>query len=136
MGKSTPISRLIRLSCFNRYSTKSLIVTNLRSNLSAIFLKSGKRAIEPSSFKTSIKTPEGAKPAKWAKSMAASVCPVLLKTPSFLAFNGKICPGRPKSSGFVVGFTKDKMVFARSWADIPVVQPCPNKSTETVNGVS
>jgi len=44
----------------------------------------------PSSLSTSIRTPAGVSPAKRAKSMAASVCPALLKTPPSLAFKGKI----------------------------------------------
>ena len=68
--------------------------------------------------------------------MAASVCPVLLKTPPFLATKGKMCPGLAKSKGFVAAFTNAKMVFALSLAEIPVVTPLPFKSTETVKAVS
>ena len=55
------------------------------------------------------------------------------KTPPFLALKGKICPGRPKSKGLVLSLTRALMVFALSCTEIPVVQPCPIKSTETVN---
>ena len=66
------------------------MVTNLRLNLSAIVRKSGRRAMEPSSLRISIKTPEGLNPANLAKSMDASVCPVRRKTPSDLLLSGKI----------------------------------------------
>ena len=81
-------------------------------------------------------TPAGSKPAKTAKSIAASVCPALLKTPPFFAIRGKIWPGLPKSSGFVSGFISAKIVFERSEAEMPVLQPCPLRSTETVKLVS
>jgi len=42
-------------------------------------------------------TPADLNPAKRAKSIAASVCPVRRKTPPCLAIKGKICPGRAKS---------------------------------------
>ena len=90
----------------------------------------------PSSFIISTITPAGCKPAKRAKSIAASVCPVLLRTPPSLAINGKICPGLAKSCAFVSLLVSDKTVLARSPADIPVVTPFPLKSTETVNAVS
>ena len=90
----------------------------------------------PSSFIISTKTPAGSKPANLAKSIVASVCPVRRKTPPFLARKGKICPGLPKSSGFVSGFIKACTVLALSDAEIPVVQPCPFKSILTVKGVS
>ena len=81
-------------------------------------------------------TPAGSNPAKRAKSMAASVCPVLLNTPPSLALNGKICPGRAKSNGFVVLSISALMVRALSEAEIPVVTPLPRRSTDTVNPVS
>ncbi len=96
----------------------------------------GTRAMVPSSFITSQITPAGETPASRARSTAASVCPALLKTPLFFALSGKICPGRPKSSGLVEGSTSALIVFALSNTEIPVVQPCPIKSTDTVNGVS
>ena len=68
-------------------------------------------------------TPAGCKPAKRAKSIAASVCPVLRKTPPSFATNGNICPGLAKSNGFVSFFTKAFTVKARSPAEIPVVTP-------------
>jgi hypothetical protein len=64
------------------------------------------------------------------------VCPLLCKTPADFALRGKICPGRPNSSGLVLGSAKALIVFALSLVDIPVVQPSPSLSTEIVNGVS
>ena len=70
------------------------------------------------------------------RSIAASVCPVRRNTPPSLARSGNICPGLPKSKGLVSGFTKACIVLARSKAEIPVVQPLPLRSTDTVNCVS
>ena len=126
----------INESCSILYATKSSIETILISNFFATFKSSGKRAIVPSSFIISTITPAGSKPAKRAKSMAASVCPVLLKTPPSLAFNGKMCPGLAKSNGLVSFLIKACMVSALSAAEIPVVTPFPRRSTETVNPVS
>src|SRR5712672_1342449 len=68
-------------------------------------------------------TPAGVKPAMRAKSTLASVCPARTSTPPFLARNGKICPGRAKSFGFVLASTAVRSVTARSEALIPVVTP-------------
>ena len=117
------------------YETKSSIEIIFRLNFSATLVSSGRRAIVPSSFKISTKIPAGLNPANLAKSTAASVCPVLLKTPPFFALRGKIWPGLPKLCGLVFGSTKDLIVLARSLTEIPVVHPLPIKSTETVNCV-
>ena len=77
----------------------------------------------PSSFIISTITPAGFIPAKRAKSIAASVCPVLLSTPPSLAINGKICPGLESSCGWVVASIKADTVLDRSLAEIPVVTP-------------
>ncbi len=45
-----------------------------------------------------------------------------------------MCPGRPRSSGLVLGSAKALMVSARSCEDTPVVQPS-SLSTVTVKGV-
>ena len=82
-------------------------------------------------------TPAGLKPARRAKSIADSVCPVLLKTPPLFAIKGKICPGRLKDQKeMYLRSTNALTVRARSEADIPVVTPFPLRSTETVNAVS
>ena len=65
----------------------------------------------PSSFIISTKAPAGSKPASIEISIVASVWPALLKTPLFFAFNGKICPGLPKSSGLVAWLISDNTVF-------------------------
>ena len=70
------------------------------------------------------------------RSTTASVCPALLNTPFDLAFNGNICPGRPRSVGFVAGSTSALMVRALSKADTPVDVSSLSRSTVTVNCVS
>ncbi|MNG23941.1 hypothetical protein D3C84_1086080 [compost metagenome] len=105
-------------------------------NFLATSTNCGKRAIVPSSFNISQITPADLKPANLAKSIAASVWPVLRNTPPCLATKGKICPGRANSCGLVFGSTNDKTVFALSAAEIPVVTPFPFKSIETVKAVS
>ena len=50
---------------------------------------------------------------------------------------GRCVPGLPNSCWcFVCGSMSAWMVLARSLAEMPVVHPCPIRSTETVNGVS
>ncbi len=90
----------------------------------------------PSSFMISTITPAGFNPANLAKSMAASVCPVLRNTPPSLATKGKICPGLANSKGLVFSSTRAFTVLALSLAEIPVVTPLPLKSTEMVKAVS
>ena len=46
-----------------------------------------------------------------------------------------MCPGRPRSVGFVAGSASARIVAARSWIETPVVQPLPSRSTVTVKGV-
>ena len=92
--------------------------------------------MEPSSFIISTITPAGSNPAKRAKSIAASVCPVRLKTPPSFATNGKICPGLANSKGLVWSLISAFTVLALSLAEIPVVTPFPLKSTDTVKAVS
>ena len=115
---------------------RSAIDTSFILCLSANFLSSGRRAIVPSSFSISTITPAGSNPASLAKSIAASVCPFRLSTPPAFALRGKICPGLPRTSGFVAGSINALIVFDRSLAEMPVVHPSPIRSTETVNGVS
>ena len=67
--------------------------------------------------------PAGICPQSLAKSTTASVCPVLVKTPPFLATQGKRCPGRRKSDGCASGARQTSIVFALSNAEIPVVTP-------------
>ena len=53
----------------------------LMPNFSETFIKSGIRAIVPSSFIISISAAAGYKPERRAKSTAASVCPARRRTP-------------------------------------------------------
>ena len=47
-----------------------------------------------------------------------------------------VADGSPFGEGEVRGSMSAWMVLARSLAEMPVVHPCPIRSTETVNGVS
>src|SRR5438552_8276227 len=60
----------------------------------------------------------GYRPARWARSTAASVCPRRSSTPPGQARSGKTCPGRAKSSGEVRRSTAAWIVRARSWAEM------------------
>ncbi|GER36411.1 terminase small subunit family protein [Striga asiatica] len=84
----------------------------------------GSRAIDPSSSTISHKTPAGSNPASTARSTAASVCPALLRTPPSRYFNGNMCPGRLKSSGFESFDARAFIVIALSRAETPVLVPC------------
>ncbi|MNN24633.1 hypothetical protein D3C76_669160 [compost metagenome] len=97
-------------------------------------IKSGTLAIVPSSFIISHITPAPLNPANFAKSTAASVCPILFRTPPFFEINGNICPGLLKSSAFDSLFNKCFIVSALSNAEIPVVVSL--WSIETVKAVS
>ena len=92
-------------------------------NFFATICKSGIRAIVPFSFIISIRAAAGYNPDKRAKSIAASVCPALLKTPFDLAYKGLMCPGLPKVAAVERGLAKARMVAARSAAETPVEQP-------------
>ena len=107
-----------------------------RLNFSATLYNSGNLAIVPSSFIISTITPAGLNPASLAKSIAASVCPVLLKTPPSLAIRGKMWPGFDMSWGLVFLSIRAWIVLDLSDADIPVVTPLPIRSTDTVKAVS
>ena len=67
--------------------------------------------------------PTGGSPARVARSTAASVCPGRRNTPPSLARNGTTWPGRVKSSATLVGSDSNRMVVARSEAEIPVPTP-------------
>jgi hypothetical protein len=75
---------------------------------------SGRRAIEPSSLRISQMTPLGCRPAREARSTAASVCPARWSTPPGRARSGKMCPGCTSASGLACGSARIAMVFARS----------------------
>ena len=56
-------------------------------------IKSFFLAMLPSSLRISTITEDGSKPANFARSHPASVCPALVRTPPFLAIIGKMWPG-------------------------------------------
>jgi hypothetical protein len=96
--------------------------------------RSGSRAIDPSSFMISQITPAGLRPAMRLMSTAASVWPARTSTPPSLATSGKDVAGETTSSTPLVGSTATAMVWARSWAEMPVVTPS-RASMETVKAV-
>src|SRR5579884_353726 len=95
---------------------------------------SGSLAMVPSSFMISQSTPAGYRPARAARSTAASVWPARRRTPPGVARRGNTWPGRERSSGRVAGSTRALMVAARSWAEMPVVILC-FAPTDTVKAV-
>ena len=107
----------------------------LRLSFCAMISSCGRRAMVPSSFIISQRTPAGYKPARRARSTVASVWPALTSTPPSRARIGKMWPGRPRSPGLVAGSIIVFIVSARSWAEIPVVTPRILASTETVKAV-
>ena len=77
----------------------------------------------PSSFITSQITPAGVRPARRARSTLASVWPVRSSTPPSLARSGNMWPGTTMSRGPESGSIATWIVWARSWAEIPVLTP-------------
>ena len=116
-------SRTTILSFWLRYWIKSAMLPILRPCSLAKTIKSGSRAMLPSSFIISQMTAVGEPPANKAKSQPASVCPERMRTPPGCAIKGKIWPGCTKSSGLACGATATWIVRARSAAEIPVVTP-------------
>ncbi len=88
----------------------------------------------PSSLIISIRAAAGNRPARRAKSTAASVCPARCSTPRSCAYSGLMCPGRPNVSGVASGSASARMVLARSCMLTPVEHPS-SLSTVTVKGV-
>ena len=78
--------------------------------------------------------PAGIRPARRARSTAASVCPDRCRTPPGFARRGKTWPGWTRSCGLEPGSIATWMVRARSAAEIPVETPS-RASIETVNAV-
>ncbi len=68
-------------------------------------------------------TPAGFSPASLHRSTAASVWPARTSTPPRRARNGKMCPGRAKSSAARRRLASALMVTERSLADTPVLVP-------------
>ena len=93
------------------------------------------RAIVPSSLMISQITPAGYRPARRARSTAASVCPARTRTPPRRARNGNMWPGRARSAGRVAGSIAARTVAARSAAEMPVLVTS-RASMETANAVS
>ncbi len=97
-------------------------------------MRSGTRAIVPSSFITSQITPAGVRPARRARSTLASVWPVRSSTPPSFARRGNMWPGTTMSRGPELGSIATWIVWARSWAEMPVLTP-PAASIVTVKAV-
>lgn len=97
--------------------------------------RSGSRAMVPSSFMISQITPDGFSPAMRAMSTTASVWPARTRVPPSRAISGKTWPGVTISSRPRCGSMATWMVWARSWAEMPVVTPS-RASMETVKAVS
>src|SRR3954452_17786605 len=74
------------------------------------------------------------RPARRARAIDASVCPVRSSTPPALALSGCTWPGVAMSSGPFSGSIATCMVCAWSWTLMPVVTPS-RASMVTVNGV-
>ncbi len=81
------------------------------------------RAMVPSSFMISQITPAGLRPARRAKSTAASVWPARTSVPPSRATSGKTWPGVTMSSRPRSGLMATATVRARSAAEMPVVTP-------------
>ncbi len=111
-----------------------MIVTILRSCSAANSIRSGRRAIVPSSFMISQITPEGWQPASRARSTEPSVWPLRTSAPPCRARRGKMCPGETRSAGRTPGRMRVWTVWARSAALSPSVMPSA-ASTETVKAV-
>ena len=98
-------------------------------------IRSGTRAIVPSSFMTSQTTPAGLRPASRARSTAASVWPIALEHAAGAGAQREDVAGldevaRAPSSGSIATW----IVRERSAAEMPVVTPS-RASIETVNAV-
>ena len=83
---------------------------------------------------TSQITPAAVSPARRARSTLASVWPVRSRTPPSLARSGNMWPGTTMSRGPELGSIATWTVWARSWAEMPVLTP-PAASIVTVNAV-
>src|ERR671937_806024 len=134
VGSCTVVMRSTSRSWPRRYSIRSATVTSFSPCRSQYGIRSGTRAIVPSSFMISHTTPAGISPANRARSTAASVCPARTSTPPSRARSGKTRPGWTRSAGLDDGSIATWIVRERSGAEIPVVTPS-RASTEIVNAV-
>jgi hypothetical protein len=103
------------------YNIKSEIVIIDMPNFLAQGIKSFLRAMVPLSRVISAITATGHFWANIHKSIDASVCPALVKTPPGLYDRGKTCPGRLKSAAILDGSDNAFIVAHLSKAEIPVV---------------
>src|SRR3954464_3331358 len=86
-------------------------------------MRSGRRAIEPSSRMISHSTAAGVRPASRARSQQASVWPARTNTPPGCAISGNTWPGWTMSSGRALSEAATLTVSARSCAEMPVAMP-------------
>ena len=84
-------------------------------------IRSGSRAMEPSSRIISQMTPAAPTPASFIRSTHASVWPALTRTPPSFALSGNMWPGLIISDGLDFGSARIFIVRALSDADMPVV---------------
>src|SRR5437879_1906022 len=106
-----------------RYSIRSAMVPILSLCSAAKSMRSGSRAMPPSSRMISHSTAAGESPARRARSQQASVCPARTSTPPGCAMSGNTWPGWTMSSGLASGAAATLMVSARSCAEMPVEMP-------------
>ena len=108
-----------------RYWIRSTMLVNTRPCCLQKRFISGSRIISVgcSSETISQRIPARDRPARWARSIPASVWPSRAKTPPSRALSGKMCPGRTKSSAVVSILARRFIVLARSTELIPVVMP-------------
>src|SRR4051812_28230432 len=114
-----------------RYSMRSAMVPIFNACSAAKCIRSGRRAMLPSSRMISHSTAAGVSPARRAMSQHASVCPARTSTPPGCAISGNTCPGCTTSSGRASGAAATLTVSARSCAEMPVEIPSA-ASMETV----
>ena len=86
----TEIDRFELLSKEGAEKANEWVKQNVIPNLSDIFIRSGRRAMVPSSFIISTSTPPGVRSASKVRSIAASVCPARRRTPLDFDLRGKM----------------------------------------------
>ena len=107
VGSRTCAVRSTSFSVRRRYSTRSATVIIFSPWRSQYGIRSLTRAIVPSSFMTSQTTPAGVRPARRARSTAASVWPVRSRTPPGFARSGNTWPGCTRSLVLRVRMDRD-----------------------------
>ena len=134
VGSRTEVIRSTSFSVRRRYSIRSSTVTILSPCRSQYGIRSGTRAIVPSSFMISQTTPAGLRPARRARSTAASVCPRAGARRRGSPEREDVA-GLDEVAGPLVGSIATWIVCARSAAEMPVVTPS-RASMAIVNAVS